>query len=76
MFNQWKTLNNSALQQPEWKTRLRTKIPAGPAVTPLREVHDFGSNPGALRMFTYVPAGLAPGSALVVVLVVFLAFVR
>lgn len=68
MFNQWKTLNNSALQQPEWKTRLRMKIPAGPAATPLREVHDFGSNPGALRMFAYVPAALAPGSALVVVL--------
>ena len=44
------------------------KIPAGPAATPLREVHDFGSNPGALRMFAYLPAALAPGSALVVVL--------
>jgi poly(hydroxyalkanoate) depolymerase family esterase len=68
VLNQWKTLKNSALQQPEWKTRLRMKIPAGPAATPLREVHDFGSNPGELRMFAYVPAALAPGSALVVVL--------
>ncbi|MEA2925683.1 MAG: hypothetical protein QOD25_2805 [Alphaproteobacteria bacterium] len=34
----------------------------------LREVHGFGSNPGALRMFTYLPAGLADQSALVVVL--------
>jgi poly(hydroxyalkanoate) depolymerase family esterase len=32
----------------------------------LGEVHEFGSNPGALRMFTYVPE--RPKSALVVVL--------
>jgi feruloyl esterase len=34
----------------------------------LQEVENFGSNPGALRMFTYSPTDLAPGSALVVVL--------
>src|SRR6185312_7450197 len=34
----------------------------------LREICGFGSNPGALRMFTYLPAGLADQSALVVVL--------
>ncbi len=34
----------------------------------LAEIHDFGSNPGALRMFTYVPAKLRPKPALVVVL--------
>jgi poly(3-hydroxybutyrate) depolymerase len=28
----------------------------------------FGSNPGNLRMFSYVPAGLAPGAPLIVVL--------
>jgi poly(hydroxyalkanoate) depolymerase family esterase len=36
--------------------------------SPLREVENFGSNPGALRMLTYSPLDLAPGSALVVVL--------
>ncbi|MBL8394511.1 MAG: PHB depolymerase family esterase [Candidatus Accumulibacter sp.] len=34
----------------------------------LREVGDFGSNPGQLQMFTYVPAGLPANAPLVVVL--------
>ncbi len=34
----------------------------------LREIHNFGSNPGALRMFTFVPPDLPAGSPLVVVL--------
>src|SRR6476646_2384924 len=34
----------------------------------LRELHDFGTNPGALRMFTHLPSGLADQSALVVIL--------
>jgi poly(hydroxyalkanoate) depolymerase family esterase len=38
----------------------------GLAFNHLTEVYEFGSNPGALRMFTYVPA--RPQSALVVVL--------
>jgi poly(hydroxyalkanoate) depolymerase family esterase len=38
----------------------------GPAFTHLIEVNEFGSNPGALRMFKYVPA--RRNSALVVVL--------
>jgi poly(hydroxyalkanoate) depolymerase family esterase len=44
--------------------------PAGldPAFDHLAEVHDFGSNPGALRMFTYLPAQMHPQPALVVVL--------
>ena len=37
-----------------------------PAFNHLTEVYEFGSNPGALRMFKYVPA--RPKSALVVVL--------
>ncbi len=36
--------------------------------SPLVEVRDFGTNPGALRMFYYVPAHLQPPNALVVVL--------
>ena len=36
--------------------------------TRLREVRDFGSNPGNLRMFTYAPDPLPSSAALVVVL--------
>src|SRR3954462_11618439 len=39
--------------------------PAGAALTP---VASFGANPGALKMYEYVPAGLPAGSPLVVVL--------
>ena len=39
------------------------------ALTPaIAEVTGFGSNPGALKMFEYVPAGLAAGAPLVLVL--------
>jgi feruloyl esterase len=34
----------------------------------LREINDFGTNPGSLRMFTHVPEGLHENSPLVVVL--------
>jgi len=34
----------------------------------LTEVRGFGSNPGNLRMFAYVPSGLPPGAPLVVAL--------
>jgi poly(hydroxyalkanoate) depolymerase family esterase len=34
----------------------------------LTEINDFGSNPGALRMFSFVPQHLSPAPALVVVL--------
>jgi poly(hydroxyalkanoate) depolymerase family esterase len=37
------------------------------SAAPLTEVTDFGSNPGNLRMFTFVPESLAPGAPLVVV---------
>ena len=39
-----------------------------PGATRLVEQRGFGSNPGALRMFSYVPPGLHKGAALVVVL--------
>jgi poly(hydroxyalkanoate) depolymerase family esterase len=35
---------------------------------PLLETRQFGTNPGDLRMFSYVPASLRPSAALVVVL--------
>jgi poly(hydroxyalkanoate) depolymerase family esterase len=36
--------------------------------TPLTEITEFGTNPGDLRMFSYVPENLQPAPALVVVL--------
>jgi poly(hydroxyalkanoate) depolymerase family esterase len=42
------------------------RVLAWPALNHLTEVYEFGSNPGALRMFKYLPA--AAKSALVVVL--------
>jgi poly(hydroxyalkanoate) depolymerase family esterase len=36
--------------------------------TPLIEITEFGTNPGDLRMFSYVPENLQPAPALVVVL--------
>jgi poly(hydroxyalkanoate) depolymerase family esterase len=36
--------------------------------SPLAETQQFGTNPGDLRMFSYVPANLLPSPALVVVL--------
>jgi poly(hydroxyalkanoate) depolymerase family esterase len=38
------------------------------AHSPLVEINEFGSNPGALRMFSFVPEHLSPAPALVVVL--------
>jgi poly(3-hydroxybutyrate) depolymerase len=41
----------------------------GPAVaSPLLETTGFGSNPGALKMYSFVPEELSRGAALVVVL--------
>src|SRR6185369_12022178 len=36
--------------------------------SPLVEINEFGTNPGALRMFAFVPEHLSPAPALVVVL--------
>jgi feruloyl esterase len=48
---------------------LEVNAPVSPAVaTCLEEVHGFGSNPGNLRMFKYLPDGLPDRPALVVVL--------
>jgi poly(hydroxyalkanoate) depolymerase family esterase len=44
---------------------LVTSARAGAALTP---VSNFGSNPGALSMFTYVPSGLPSGRPLVIVM--------
>ncbi|MFJ9727110.1 alpha/beta hydrolase family esterase [Streptomyces sp. NPDC101209] len=50
-------------------TALFALIPSGQArAASLQEVTGFGSNPGALRMFRYVPAGLPAGRPVVVAL--------
>ena len=41
---------------------------AGVAAAEPREKTGFGTNPGNLRMFSYLPPGLAPGAPLIVVL--------
>jgi poly(hydroxyalkanoate) depolymerase family esterase len=69
-----KTIASLARYRRQWAATLQTV--AGPRARDhasvvsdhLRQVTDFGSNPGALRMFTYVPAKLASEPALVVVL--------
>lgn len=48
--------------------KLKTARPASAASTRLRELTGFAPNPGALAAYTYLPDGLAPGAALVVVL--------
>ncbi len=65
------TLAALARNRRHWSTLLQsTAAKHGPAAAPthLTELTGFGSNPGALRMFTYVPKSLARPSALVVVL--------
>jgi len=49
-----------------WEDFGRNLRPTGRS--PLVETTDFGSNPGDLRMFSFVPASLQPAPALVVVL--------
>src|SRR2546430_173178 len=65
------TIAALARHRRHWSTLLQSTTakhgPAG-AATHLTELTGFGSNPGALRMFTYVPKKLARSPALVVVL--------
>jgi poly(3-hydroxybutyrate) depolymerase len=60
-------------RQDGWKRFMKagpiTGVPFGsPAPDHLTETLQFGSNPGALRMFSYIPPGLQDGCPLVVVL--------
>ena len=68
-----KSLGSFALNRSKWQELMRhagraQASAAQPVPSRLREIHDFGSNPGALRMFTFVPPRLAAKSAPVVVL--------
>jgi poly(hydroxyalkanoate) depolymerase family esterase len=67
------TLANLAKYRRQWEALVKAghagyppATDLDPALSCLTEVHEFGSNPGALRMFKYVPA--QPEPALVVVL--------
>jgi poly(hydroxyalkanoate) depolymerase family esterase len=66
-----RTISTLARYRRHWSTLLQTTqaTQGAPARSDhLTEVIGFGSNPGALRMFTYAPAKLAASPALVVVL--------
>jgi poly(hydroxyalkanoate) depolymerase family esterase len=70
-----KTPDQFSIHRPNWDKMLqaaaRMKV-AGPQIRPaqsqLHPVTNFGSNPGALRMFAHLPPRVARGGALVVVL--------
>ena len=68
------TIAAMARYRRHWSTLLQTTGAHRAAAEPgassdhLTELTGFGSNPGALRMFTYAPKNLAPSPALVVVL--------
>ncbi len=58
-----------ASSQPSEPEREDESRAVSSALTPtLTEVTGFGSNPGALKMFEYIPAGLPAGAPLVLVL--------
>jgi poly(3-hydroxybutyrate) depolymerase len=66
-----RTIAALARHRRHWSTLLQsTAAKHAPAAssTHLTELTGFGSNPGALRMFTYVPKTASPSPALVVVL--------
>src|SRR5262249_21516556 len=64
-----KTIAKLARQRQQWEKLWKAARGAAalqtdePPFSPLREVTGFGSNPGALRMFEYVPAELEPPPA-------------
>src|SRR5262249_42572320 len=68
-----KTLASLTRNRDKWNRRMRAADllharEADAAATDLEEAYGFGSNPGNLRMFTYVPATLSANPGLVVVL--------
>jgi len=69
------TIGTLARYRRQWAATLQTvagprdRSAASPAVpSHLKEVPGFGANPGALRMFAHVPAGLEAAAPLVIVL--------
>jgi poly(hydroxyalkanoate) depolymerase family esterase len=75
MFNMQKALGSLLAQRQRWEKLMqaaaRTRSAAADNSLPsgdLEEIRDFGSNPGALRMFTHMPPQVSGDCALVVVL--------
>jgi poly(hydroxyalkanoate) depolymerase family esterase len=75
MLDMRKTLRGLVSQRRKWDKLAQVAARTGPAELHndlsskyLREVQDFGSNPGALRMLTYLPSQASADSPLVVVL--------
>jgi poly(hydroxyalkanoate) depolymerase family esterase len=73
VLNLKKAIASLARNRAKWDALMRAAKGAHPqtsgsAVTRLEEVQGFGSNPGNLRMFTYLPPALAGEPALVVIL--------
>ena len=75
MQNIGKTLGSFLAQRRKWQNMMRKAARTRTAISDydsqsshLRETMNFGSNPGALRMFTYLPPDLAGECGLVVVL--------
>jgi feruloyl esterase len=75
MMRLGKTFAKLGDQRRRWETMAKAagalaRVPSEPRDVPSRltEVFDFASNPGALRMFSYVPRGLPEDRPLVVVL--------
>src|SRR5262245_23473503 len=75
MLDMRKTLRSFASQRSKWEKLMQVAArmrpppaPDDPSLQHLREIQDFGSNPGALRMLTYIPAQASANSPLVVVL--------
>jgi poly(hydroxyalkanoate) depolymerase family esterase len=70
-----RTLGNLSAHQDNWEKLITATArfksagaDQGASSTHLREIQNFGSNPGALRMFAYLPPQPPPHCALVVVL--------
>ena len=76
MVNLRQMLKRLGADRRKWERMMAVAARMGPAAGHtrrssnhhLRETVDFGSNPGALRMFSHVPEQVPAGSALVVVL--------
>ena len=75
MLNMRRTIGSFLTQRRAWDKLMQAAARMRPAATQddlsanrLREIRAFGSNPGALRMFSYLPPHLSAESALVVVL--------
>ena len=70
MLKMQKTFGGLASQQGKWEQIMQTAgrhrpvAPGHPSPNDLTETQDFGANPGALRMFSYIPPQLLPPQVL------------